>query len=59
MRQLLMNIASLLKAEISRVCWEEVRSELQALKKTTTKLRKDNADLKRRLVVFCAYHLST
>lgn len=54
-----MNIASLLKAEISRVSQEEVRSELQALKKTTTKLRKDNADLKRRLVVFCAYHLST
>lgn len=44
-----MNIASLLKAEISRISKKEVRTELQALKKTTTKLRSDNAELKRRL----------
>lgn len=44
-----MNIASLLKSEIARVSRKEVRTELQALKKTTTRLRLDNADLKRRL----------
>lgn len=44
-----MNIAQALKAEISRVARKEVRTELQSLKKTTTKLRSDNADLKRRL----------
>ena len=44
-----MNIATALKSEISRVSRKEVRTELQALKKVTTKLRSDNADLKRRL----------
>ncbi|WP_421955779.1 helix-turn-helix domain-containing protein [Polaromonas sp.] len=44
-----MNIATALKAEISRVSRKEVRTELLSLKKTTTKLRSDNADLKRRL----------
>ncbi|MES2188757.1 MAG: helix-turn-helix domain-containing protein [Pseudomonadota bacterium] len=44
-----MNIATALKSEISRVSRKEVRTELQSLKKTTTKLRSDNADLKRRL----------
>lgn len=44
-----MNIATILKAEISRVARKEVRTELQSLKKTTTKLRSDNAELKRRL----------
>jgi DNA-binding transcriptional regulator YiaG len=44
-----MNIATILKSEISRVARKEVRTELQALKKTTTKFRSDNAELKRRL----------
>ena len=44
-----MNIATALKSEISRISKKEVRTELQALKKATTKLRSDNADLKRRL----------
>ena len=46
-----MNIASLLKAEITRVSRKEVRTELQALKKTTTKLRSEIAELKRRLAI--------
>jgi DNA-binding transcriptional regulator YiaG len=45
-----MNIATILKSEISRVARKEVRSELQSLKKTMTKLRSDNAELKRRLL---------
>lgn len=44
-----MNIASILKSEITRVSRKEVRTELQALKKATTRLRSDNAELKRRL----------
>lgn len=44
-----MNIATALKSDITRVARKEIRTELQALKKTTTKLRSDNADLKRRL----------
>jgi DNA-binding transcriptional regulator YiaG len=44
-----MNIATVLKSEIIRVSRKEVRAELQSLKKTTTKLRSDNAELKRRL----------
>ncbi len=44
-----MNIATALKSEISRVSRKEVRTELQALKKTTAKLRSDNAALKRRI----------
>lgn len=44
-----MNIAAALKSEISRVSRKEMRVEFQALKKVTTKLRADNADLKRRL----------
>ena len=45
-----MNIATALKSEITRVSRKVVRTELQFLKKTTTNLRLDNADLKRRLV---------
>ncbi len=45
-----MNIAAALKSEISRVSRKEVKTEVQALKKVTTKLRTDNAELKRRLV---------
>lgn len=44
-----MNIATALKSEISRVSRKEMRAEFQALKKTTTKLRSDNAELKRRM----------
>jgi DNA-binding transcriptional regulator YiaG len=45
-----MNLAAALKSEISRVARKEVRAEVQALKKVTTKLRADNAELKRRLL---------
>ncbi|MES2188718.1 MAG: hypothetical protein V4454_01240 [Pseudomonadota bacterium] len=44
-----MNLATTLKSEISRVARKELRTELQSLKKTTAKLRSDNAELKRRL----------
>lgn len=43
-----MNIASLLKAEISRVARKEVRAEVQSLKKASFQYRSDIADLKRR-----------
>lgn len=42
------NIASILKAEISRVARKEVRSELAVLKKTAAACRSDIAALKRR-----------
>ena len=45
-----MNVATALKSEITRVSRKEVRTELQAVKKTTLKLRADNVDLKRRVV---------
>ncbi|MBI2726220.1 MAG: helix-turn-helix domain-containing protein [Polaromonas sp.] len=45
-----MNIAVALKSEISRVSRKEMRAEFQTLKKVTTKLRADNAELKRRLL---------
>lgn len=44
-----MNIASLLKSEISRVARKEVRADTQALKKSSAKYRSEIADLKRRL----------
>lgn len=44
-----MNIASILKSEISRVARKEVRSELQALKKSSAAYRSDIAALKRRV----------
>ena len=43
------NIASLLKAEISRVARKEVRTETQTLKKATASYRSDIAALKRRM----------
>jgi DNA-binding transcriptional regulator YiaG len=43
------NIASVLKAEISRVARKEVRAELQTLKKSSAAHRRDIAALKRRL----------
>jgi DNA-binding transcriptional regulator YiaG len=42
------NIASILKAEITRVARKELRGELQSLKKATASYRSDIADLKRR-----------
>jgi DNA-binding transcriptional regulator YiaG len=42
------NIASILKAEITRVARKELRGELQRLKKATVSYRSDIADLKRR-----------
>jgi DNA-binding transcriptional regulator YiaG len=43
------NIASVLKAEISRVARKEVRAEVQALKKSSAAHRRDIAALKKRL----------
>ncbi|MDO8768685.1 MAG: helix-turn-helix transcriptional regulator [Burkholderiaceae bacterium] len=45
-----MNIASLLKQEISRVARKEVRAEVQALKKASSSYRAEIAALKRRAV---------
>jgi DNA-binding transcriptional regulator YiaG len=42
------NIASILKAEISRVARKEVRGEIQSLKKATASYRSEIARLKRR-----------
>lgn len=42
------NIASILKAEISRVARKEVRGEIQSLKKAAASYRSDIAQLKRR-----------
>ena len=44
-----MNIASVLKSEISRVTRKEVRAETQSLKKASTQHRADIAVLKRRM----------
>jgi len=43
------NLASLLKSEISRVARKELKSEIQALKKSNAQYRSAIADLKRRL----------
>jgi len=43
------NIASVLKAEISRVARKEVRAEVQALKKSSAGYRHDIAALKKRV----------
>ncbi|MBI2745238.1 MAG: helix-turn-helix transcriptional regulator [Burkholderiales bacterium] len=43
------NIASLLKAEISRIARKEIRAETEALKKASSQYRSDIAALKRRL----------
>ncbi|EHR72069.1 hypothetical protein BurJ1DRAFT_3260 [Burkholderiales bacterium JOSHI_001] len=43
------NIASILKAEISRVARKEVRAEVQALKKSTSTYRSEISALKRRI----------
>ncbi len=43
------NIASLLKAEISRVARKEVRAEAQALKSATSKHRSEIVSLKRKI----------
>lgn len=43
------NIASLLKAEISRIARKEVRTETQTLKKASAQYRSDIAALKRRI----------
>ena len=45
-----MNIATALKAEITRVARKEVRVEVQALKKASSSYRTDIAALKRRMV---------
>lgn len=45
------NIASILKAEISRVARKEVRNETAALKKAASTYRSDIAELKRRIKV--------
>ncbi|WP_341902996.1 helix-turn-helix domain-containing protein [Polaromonas sp. YR568] len=45
-----MNIASVLKQEISRVARKEVRSEVQSLKKASSQYRSDIAALKRRVM---------
>jgi hypothetical protein len=42
------NIASLLKAEISRVARKEIRAEITALRKAATTHRSEIAALKRR-----------
>jgi DNA-binding XRE family transcriptional regulator len=44
-----MNIATILKSEISRIAKKEVRSELQSLKKSSAAYRSDIAALKRRV----------
>lgn len=44
-----MNIATALKSEISRVARKEVRAEVSALKKASSKYRSDIAELKRRI----------
>ncbi|MES2402556.1 MAG: helix-turn-helix domain-containing protein [Pseudomonadota bacterium] len=44
-----MNIATALKSEISRVARKEVRTEVSALKKASSKYRTDIAELKRRI----------
>jgi DNA-binding transcriptional regulator YiaG len=44
------NIATLLKAEISRHCRKEVRREVQAVKKACASYRREIASLKRRIV---------
>lgn len=43
------NIASFLKAEISRIARKEIRAETQTLKKASTQYRSDIAALKRRI----------
>jgi DNA-binding transcriptional regulator YiaG len=43
------NLASVLKTEISRVAKREIRSELQALKKSSARHRSDIAALKRNI----------
>lgn len=43
------NLASQLKAEISRIARKEIRTETQALKKASTQYRADIAALKRRI----------
>lgn len=43
------NIASILKAEISRVARKEIRAEVESLRKTTSSQRTEIASLKRRL----------
>ena len=43
------NIASILKAEISRVARKEIRAEVELLRKTTSSQRTEIASLKRRL----------
>lgn len=43
------NIASFLKAEISRIARKEIRTETQTLKKASTQYRSDIAALKRRI----------
>ncbi len=43
------NIASLLKAEISRIARKEIRAETEALKKASSQYRSDIAALKRRM----------
>ncbi|MES2191323.1 MAG: helix-turn-helix domain-containing protein [Pseudomonadota bacterium] len=45
-----MNIATVLKSEISRVARKEVRAEVSALKKASSKYRSDIAELKRCIV---------
>jgi DNA-binding transcriptional regulator YiaG len=44
-----MNIAAALKSEISRVARKEVRTEVSALKKSSSKYRSDIASLKRQI----------
>lgn len=44
-----MNIAAALKSEISRVARKEVRAEVSALKKSSSKYRSDIATLKRQI----------
>ncbi|QKO20911.1 DNA-binding transcriptional regulator [Rhodoferax sp. BAB1] len=45
----MVNLASFLKSEISRIARKEIRTETQALKKASTQYRSDIAALKRRL----------
>ncbi len=44
-----MNIASALKSEIARVARKEIRAEVAALQKASTRYRSEIAELKRRL----------
>src|SRR4051812_6795655 len=44
-----MNIATALKSEISRVARKEIRAEVLALRKASTRHRSDIAELKRRI----------